>query len=72
VSQRIDNETPVYKVLSEEGPDHDKLFTVGVFVGSKKIGVGEGPSKQVAQQNAARSGLESYNLIDGAGRKENK
>ncbi len=64
VSQRLDNETPVYKVLVEDGPDHDKMFTVGVFVSQKKIGEGTGPSKQVAQQNAARSGLESYGLID--------
>lgn len=64
VSQRIDNETPVYKVLSEEGPDHDKIFTLGVFVGSKKMGEGSGPSKQVAQQKAARAALVSYQIID--------
>ena len=60
VSQRVDNTTPTYKVLHEEGPDHDKVFTLGVFVGEKKIGEGIGPSKQVAQQSAARSALEAY------------
>lgn len=64
VSQRIDGETPVYKVLKEEGPDHDKTFTLGVFVGNKKMGEGIGPSKQVAQQQAARDALEAYQMID--------
>ena len=60
VSQQIDNATPVYKVLSEEGPDHDKVFTLGVFVADKQMGKGVGPSKQSAQQQAARAALESY------------
>lgn len=60
VSQRIDNATPVYKVLSEEGPDHDKVFTLGVFVGTKIMGKGTGHSKQVAQQHAARAALKKY------------
>lgn len=64
VSQRIDGETPVYKVLEEVGPDHDKTFTLGVFVGNKKMGEGVGPSKQVAQQQAARTALEAYQVID--------
>ncbi len=69
VSQRIDGETPVYKVLEEEGPDHDKIFTLGVFVGQKKMGIGEGPSKQVAQQKAARAALEAYQAIDSSQKK---
>jgi len=60
VSQRIDGMTPVYKVLEEVGPDHDKLFTLGAFVGNKLMGKGDGPSKQVAQQKAARAALETY------------
>lgn len=60
VTQRVDNMTPLYKVLKEEGPDHDKVFTLGVFVGEKQIGQGIGPSKQVAQQKAARAALKSY------------
>lgn len=60
VSQRIDGHTPVYKVLSEEGPDHDKIFTLGVFVGDKLMGKGTGPSKQNAQQVAAKAALEAY------------
>lgn len=60
VSQRIDNHTPVYRVLHEEGPDHDKVFTLGVFVGEHLMGEGSGPSKQVAQQEAARAALAAY------------
>lgn len=60
VSQRIDNMTPQYKVLEEEGPDHDKVFTLGVFVGEKLMGQGTGHSKQLAQQQAARAALEAY------------
>jgi len=50
--------TPVYKLLKEWGPDHDKHFVVGVFLGEEKIAEGEGVSKQEAQRNAAQSGLE--------------
>lgn len=60
VSQRIDGHTPVYKVLDETGPDHDKVFTLGVFVGDKLMGKGTGSSKQNAQQEAARAALAAY------------
>lgn len=60
VSQRVDGHTPSYKVLSEEGPDHDKVFTLGVFVGDKMMGQGSGPSKQSAQQTAAKAALAEY------------
>ncbi|WP_260762664.1 ribonuclease III [Candidatus Mycosynbacter amalyticus] len=63
VSQRIDGHTPVYKVLEEVGPDHDKVFTLGVFVGDKLMGKGTGPSKQNAQQAAARAALVKYKAI---------
>lgn len=60
VSQRIDSATPQYKVLEEVGPDHDKVFTLGVYVGQKLMGKGRGHSKQVAQQEAARAALKVY------------
>lgn len=60
VSQRIDGHTPIYRVLEEVGPDHDKIFTLGVFVGDKLMGKGTGPSKQNAQQVAARAALNKY------------
>lgn len=64
ISQKVDNQTPVYKVLSEEGPDHDKVFTLGVFVGDKLMGQGTGPSKQVAQQQAARKAIAAYKAAE--------
>ncbi len=52
--------TPVYKVLREEGPDHDKTFVIGVFVDGKPMGEGTGPSKQAAQVAAATTALKTY------------
>lgn len=60
VAQEKDGHTPVYKVLSEDGPDHDKIFTLGVFVGTKLLGSGSGSSKQAAQQKAAEEALKYY------------
>lgn len=60
VAQSLDGTTPVYKVLSEEGPDHDKIFTLGVYVGQKLLGKGTGSSKQNAQQKAAEAALQKY------------
>ncbi len=60
LAQSQETATPVYKVMNEDGPDHDKTFTVGVFVGGKLRGQGNGPSKQAAQQQAAVAALESY------------
>ena len=60
VAQRIDGHTPVYKVLEEVGPDHDKVFTLGVFVGGTLKGKGSGSSKQAAQQVAAEAAVKTY------------
>lgn len=53
--------TPSYRTLKETGPDHDKKFTVGVFLGEHKVAEGEGNSKQDAEQNAARKALKEKN-----------
>lgn len=60
LAQKIDGVTPVYRTLREEGPDHDKMFTVGLYVGDSLKGVGTGHSKQEAQTVAAREGVKSY------------
>ncbi len=57
-SQELYSLTPSYKVISEEGPDHDKLFLVGIFFGESKIAEGKGKSKQEAETQAARTALE--------------
>ncbi|NCU37697.1 ribonuclease III [Candidatus Saccharibacteria bacterium] len=64
VSQRIDNATPVYRVIEEVGPDHDKIFTLGTYVNGKLMGKGVGPSKQNAQQEAARAALIAYGVAE--------
>jgi ribonuclease-3 len=60
LAQSNEQATPLYKVLSEVGPDHDKIFTVGVYVGTNLRGQGNGPSKQAAQQKAAEAALSFY------------
>ena len=59
-AQSNDGATPSYKVLAEEGPDHDKTFTVGVYIGGELAGKGSGPSKQAGQVAAAEVALQKY------------
>ncbi|MCS6999284.1 MAG: ribonuclease III [Bacteroidota bacterium] len=49
---------PRYHVIEERGPDHEKQFTVAVYVGSTSVGIGTGRNKKEAEQNAARQALE--------------
>ncbi|MBI1956863.1 MAG: ribonuclease III, partial [Candidatus Niyogibacteria bacterium] len=56
-AQEIASMTPTYRVHKEWGPDHDKHFVVGAYVGEELAGEGEGPSKQIAEQNAAETAL---------------
>jgi len=51
--------TPSYETLSEVGPDHNKRFTVAVFIGAEEIARGEGQSKQEAEQSAAEAALKA-------------
>jgi len=50
--------TPSYRVLGESGPDHDKHFTVGVYLKEELLAEGTGRSKQEAEQSAARAALD--------------
>lgn len=49
--------TPFYRVLGERGPEHEKIFRVGVYFGDKLVAEGEGLSKQEAEAEAARQAL---------------
>ena len=60
VMQRVDSVTPRYVVLEEVGPDHDKVFTLGVYAADRLVARGVGPSKQAAQQEAAKAALKTY------------
>lgn len=50
--------TPTYEVIREWGPDHDKHFVIGIYLASELVAEGQGPSKQAAQEDAARLALE--------------
>lgn len=56
--------TPLYRVLHESGPDHDKHFTVGIYFGKDLIAEGKGQSKQEAEQNSALAALKIKNWLD--------
>ncbi len=56
-AQDYESVTPVYKTVKEDGPDHDKQFTVGVYLNNNKIAEGTGKSKQEAEQVAADNAL---------------
>jgi ribonuclease-3 len=60
-AQEIVGITPSYRVIKEWGPDHDKHFIVGVYLEDELVAEGEGKSKQEAQREAAKNGLEAKN-----------
>jgi len=62
-AQETNKVTPSYRVIKEWGPDHDKHFIVGVYLASELVAEGEGNSKQEAQREAARLGLEAKGWI---------
>lgn len=59
LSQEKFSVTPTYDLVSQDGPDHDRVFTVGVFLKKDKIAEGQGRSKQEAERAAAEAALEA-------------
>ncbi len=59
LSQEKVSITPSYQTVSQEGPDHDRIFTVGVYLQSEKVAEGKGRSKQEAEQAAAENAVEA-------------
>ncbi|MBI5457437.1 ribonuclease III [Candidatus Kaiserbacteria bacterium] len=57
LAQEKNGITPTYQVMSQSGPDHDRTFVVGAFIGQEKVATGEGRSKQEAEQDAAQKAL---------------
>ncbi len=51
--------TPKYEMISSEGPDHEKTFTMGLFFGDKLITIGIGASKREGEENAAKKALKN-------------
>lgn len=64
IAQKNLKTTPVYELVSEEGPPHDRLFTVSLKVKDAEIAKGTGRSKKAAEQQAAREGLENIGTKD--------
>lgn len=61
LAQEQTNITPTYETLGQVGPDHDRVFTVGVFLGKEKVAEGQGRAKQEAEQEAALKAMEVKN-----------
>lgn len=57
-AQEVSGITPAYQLLKEAGPDHNKVFTIALYIGEEQVAIGEGRSKQEAEQEAAKLGLE--------------
>lgn len=58
---------PEYSVIKEEGPEHNKLFTVEVFVNKRSLGIGKGKSKKQAEQEAAKNALNHIDVLEKMG-----
>ena len=65
-AQEIKGITPIYKVLEEWGPDHEKHFIIGVFLDNELAGKGEGSSKQEAELEAAKDALKDKEMVEWA------
>ena len=62
-TQSVDKHIPVYKLTDEQGPAHNKTFTVSVFYNEKEIAQGQGKSKKEAEQNAAHLACKNLGVI---------
>jgi ribonuclease-3 len=63
---------PEYNIIKEEGPEHNKLFTVEVFVNNRSLGIGKGKSKKQAEQEAAKNALNHLDVIEKMELKKNR
>lgn len=61
--QKEGTEQPEYRLISESGPDHMKVFSISVYLGEEELGRGEGPSKKQAEQQAAHEALKKLGVI---------
>lgn len=61
--QEREDHTPYYEVIKEEGPDHNKSFTMGAYIKGELIAAGTGSSKQKAEENAAQNALKEKGWI---------
>ena len=59
---QADHLSPIYTLIGEDGPPHDRVFTMRVEIDGKVLGIGTGRSKKAAEQHAARKALEQINV----------
>lgn len=64
LTQNQTKQSPKYKIISTTGPDHDKEFTVGVYLKGELIGQGSGHSKQLAEESAAAIAIQRLTIND--------
>jgi ribonuclease-3 len=63
---------PEYKVINQEGPEHNKLFTVEVSINQRALGIGKGRTKKQAEQEAASNALKNLDVIEKMGLKKKR
>jgi len=63
---------PEYKVINQEGPEHNKLFTVEVSINTRALGIGKGRTKKQAEQEAASNALKNLDVIEKMGLKKKR
>jgi ribonuclease-3 len=63
LAQAHDGITPIYRLASQEGPSHDREFTIEVLLGEQVAGIGQGRNKQTAEQAAASAALQQRGWI---------
>ena len=61
--QRKYKRTPTYKVIEEKGPEHKRIFKIGVYFNNKMLGMGVAPSKKEAEEEAAKKAFENPQLL---------
>ena len=71
-SQANTDYVPEYRVIEQEGPEHNKLFTVEVSINERALGIGKGRTKKQAEQEAASNALKNLDVIERMGLKKRK
>jgi ribonuclease-3 len=66
-TQRHSGDRPSYRLVDATGPDHEKSFRIEVWVDGQRLGVGEGPSRRIAETAAAAEAMEQIRVVFGPG-----
>jgi ribonuclease-3 len=66
-TQRHSGDRPSYRLVDASGPDHEKSFRIEVWVDGQRLGVGEGPSRRIAETAAAAEAMEQIRVVFGPG-----